>query len=460
MKKIKLLIFAFVLILKTFAQSNFSEDSIVNKFRIDTLFSNFLNENRFIKIWLPSEYPKEKKYPVFFVLDEDWMFEPVMLNVKQLINANVIPPSIVVGVHSNNRSKDLRLGVDGSFTESSFLFYKFINEELFTYLGKTITQTAFPILIGHSDGAVFAQKILVQPNQKFRAILCLSPQLAEGQFEEIKHFVESKFDNTYFHFIASGLKDGGRRLKSTMKLDSLFQTIKNPSVKLETKIYKIDHFAVGLVALTDGISFVFNDFIEENDWNNSYLDSLRTLNVNPVDYIKDYQAKINKIYNIDVKPRKEGVLSVANVLVKNKKQLQEYFDYETLLYGKDKYYNTSIAQNLERLNEFEEALKYWKLNLMDSTAANDLFFYYSRPIELIANRMYNPKKAIEFAEEWQKKKPKFYLQFNYAIAKICATKNIELNKGKVAIKYCVDNYKTNGTFTLANAKDLELKLAK
>ena len=70
-----------------------------------------------------------------------------------LSNANIIPSSIVVGIHSNNRSNDLRLDMDGGFTEYSNKFYHYITSELRDYLTKTVTSPSFSILIGHSDGA-------------------------------------------------------------------------------------------------------------------------------------------------------------------------------------------------------------------------------------------------------------------------------------------------------------------
>ncbi len=158
MKKLFFLTAGLFLISNCFGQSKFNVDSISYKFRCDTIFSDALKEKRIVKTWLPADYLKEKTYPVFFVLDEDWMFEPSMLQVKQFIDSKIIPPSIVVGIHSANRSKDLRLGIDGNFTENSAAFYTFLNTELFSYLSKTITKPAFPILIGHSDAAVFLRK--------------------------------------------------------------------------------------------------------------------------------------------------------------------------------------------------------------------------------------------------------------------------------------------------------------
>lgn len=445
---------------KGYSQTNFSVDSISYKYRIDTIYSDTLKEQRVIKIYLPNNFKKENKYPVFFVLDEDWMFEPTVTNVKQLFEANIIPSSIVVGIHSSNRSKDLRLGADGNFTDNSKKFYYFISSEIENYLTKYLTKPAFSILIGHSDGAVFSEKVLTHSNQPFNSIISLSVQLADGQLNEIKSFTQQNLSKQTYHYIAGGTKDATYRLQSAMKLDSLFKTVNNQNLKLKAAIYNADHFAVAARALSDGISFTFNDYIQENDFNEPLLDSLRKSKVNPLKYVVASIKKINEIYNLETLPREEGLLSVGGAILTNKDELAELLNYQTSLYGRDKFYNASYAQRCEYIKEYDEALKYWKLNLNDTASFSGAYFYYRRPIELLAYKMNKGEEAIKFAEEWMSKKPEYSLFFNYTIAKVSADKGLVKKKGKKAIKYCLDNYKTNGSFKMEDVKILSDKLNK
>ena len=442
-----------------YSQTNFSVDSISYKYRIDSIYSDSLKEQRVIKIYLPNDYKKENKYPVFFALDENWMFEPTVTNVKQLYEAHIIPNSIVVGIHSNNRSKDLRLGADGDFTESSKKFYYFISLEIEKYLTNYLTKPAFSILIGHSDGAVFSQKVLTTTNQPFKSIISLSPQLANGQLNEINNLFTKNTNIPIYHFVGGGTKDATYRLKSAKVLDSLFRKIQNQNLKVQ--IYNADHFAIAFRGLNDGISFTFKDFIQENDSNEPLLDSLRKSKTNPLNFIKTALFKINKTYNIETLPRKEGLLSVGAAIISNKNELTELTDYSVSLYGKDQNFNSFYAQDLERLNEYEEALKFWKINLKnDSASFSGAYFYYRRPLELLAYKMNRPSEAINLAEQWVKEKPEYLLYFNYTIAKICAEKQVEKSKGKTAIKYCIDNYKSNGSFKIEDAKLISEKLNK
>ncbi len=459
MTKSILLIFLICISAAAFSQKKASYDTISYPYRIDSVYSNALKETRFIKIFLPDSFKEDKKYPVFFVLDENWMFEPTIVYLKQLVAANIVPPSIVVGVHSSNRSKDLRLDLNGDFTESSKAFYKYVTSDLIDYISKNVSKPAFPILIGHSDAAVFSEKVLTQPNQPFRAILSLSVQLAPGQFNEIKTFSSQHFSNSRYHFIASGTKDATHRLQSALKLDSLFKTVNNPDLHLKAKIYNTDHFGVAIRSLIDGISFVFQDYQQPNDWNEAYLDSLRQLNANPVDVIKNYLTKVDSIYHIDARPTEDGLLSVGFAILKNKKQVEDYWDYVTKLKGRDQNFNAAVAQSFELIKDYTDALKYWELNLTDSNSFSGAFFYYNRPLELLAYKMNKPLEALKFADKWKLKKPEYTLDFNYAIAKICAEKNIEKSKGRKAIQYCIDHYKDNRFFTIDEARLIAKKLS-
>ncbi|MFT3677750.1 MAG: alpha/beta hydrolase-fold protein [Chitinophagaceae bacterium] len=454
MNKLFLSVILILLITTAHSQLRSSAAAISYNYRVDTLYSDTLKETRFIKVSLPDEFAREKTYPVFITLDESWMFEPVMVTVKQLTEAKVIPPSIVIGIHSNNRSKDLRMGSDGNFTSSSRAFYHYLNNELFAYLSKNITTPAFPVLIGHSDGAVFSQKAMAQQGQRFRAVLALSPQLEKGQLQEIKAFTERVFPDYRYHFAASGTKDASGRLKAVIIEDSLFKTVRNPNLHLKSVIYEVDHFAVANRALADGISFVFKDFLEDNDWDEVLLDSLRKANTNPIDVVKAYRQKVKRIYNLDIIPRDEGVFSTAFAILSNKKQVEDFFAYKTELLGKSKSYNTTFAQALELVKAYEEALQYWTYNLEDPDGQTGIFFYFQRPLNLLMNQLNRPKDAIEFVKKWSAKRPEFALYLNYTIARYLVDKKTEKKEAKRAIDYCIENFKANGFFKIEDAQKL------
>lgn len=212
--------------------------------------------------------------------------------------------------------------------------------------------------------------------------------------------------------------------------------------------------------MNDGIAFTFDDYAQENDFNELLIDSLKKSKTKPLAYILSFLKKINETYNIETLPKKHGLLSVASAIVTNKEDLLELINYEATLYDKDENYYAINAQRFERINEYEEALKYWKLNLSDTASFSNAFFYYRRPIELLAYKMNKGKEAIILADELGKKKPAYLIYLNLMIAKISLDKGVEKEKGQQAIKYCIDNYKPGLSFKLEDAKRISEKLNK
>jgi predicted esterase len=79
------------------------------------------------------------------------------------------------------------------------------------YLSAHISIPSFLVLTGHSDGAVFSQKVLTKPGQPFRGVISLSIQLAPGQFKEITAFTGRQFSQHVYHFVGSATRDATYR---------------------------------------------------------------------------------------------------------------------------------------------------------------------------------------------------------------------------------------------------------
>jgi predicted alpha/beta superfamily hydrolase len=438
-------------------------DSLLYRFNTDTVYSDTLHQNRIVKVYLPKDFKSEGKYPVFYVLDASWMFEPAVTEIKQLASFNIIPPSIVIGVQSSNRGNDLRISSrDGLLTETSRKFEYFLTKELPGYITANYTKPVFNILIGHSDGATFAHKILTEENQPFRAVIALSQNLFSNQLQEYIDFSKKTLPNNIYYFVSSGTRDASGRIRSGLKLDSIFARTINDKLKARHVMYDADHAGVAIRGLSEGISFVFSDYYEDNDWNDKLIDSLVKIEADPVEVINANFIRIKNIYGIEVKPTQdEGVMTLASAICRTRKQLERFMQYESEHFEKNDDYYSIMAQRYERINDFEKALEYWKLNLAGNYPHNQgFFFYYSRPIDLLVYKMDLPKDAIEFAEEWEKKQPGLVLQFNYTIAKICSEKNIEKKKGLAAIQFCLAHFEVNRLFNLEDAKAISDKLKK
>ena len=77
------------------------------KYIVDSIYSTNIEDYRTVKVYLPTDYSEKQKYPIIFTLDGEWMFEPTVSESKILMDFDVIPKSIIVGVFHKNRNEDL-----------------------------------------------------------------------------------------------------------------------------------------------------------------------------------------------------------------------------------------------------------------------------------------------------------------------------------------------------------------
>jgi hypothetical protein len=111
--------------------------SAISQVKYETIYSEKLGEDREIKIQLPRNYESnsEKRYPIFIVLDGDYLFEPVAGNVDFYSYWEDMPEAIVVGINQLETRID-----DGYFDDTNYFqsnsganFFEFIGMELLPY---------------------------------------------------------------------------------------------------------------------------------------------------------------------------------------------------------------------------------------------------------------------------------------------------------------------------------------
>src|SRR4051794_11383779 len=108
MRKISLFILSAFIILSVQGQ----KDNKIVIGKIDSVYSNILNEQRKIWIYTPdmTSGNLNQRYPVLYLLDGDGHFASVVGMIQQLsqVNGNnVYPEMIVVGIPNTDRTRDL-----------------------------------------------------------------------------------------------------------------------------------------------------------------------------------------------------------------------------------------------------------------------------------------------------------------------------------------------------------------
>ncbi|MFT4093613.1 MAG: alpha/beta hydrolase-fold protein [Niabella sp.] len=441
-------------------QAQLVNDTLKFKYIIDTSYSTALSESRKIGIYLPENYKPGDKYPVIYTLDAGWMFEPAIFEAKKLADFNVIPPCIVVGIYSPNRRSDMGWDLNtGEFSTSSNNFLTYLAKELIPKIQSQYTTSKFNILIGHSDGATFAQKAMIKHPEIFSGVIALSQNLFGEQTADLSNYIKKKFVRPHYYYVASGTRDATSRIKSGKVIDSIMKTNTTPLLNYKSTLYEADHSGIAAKGLGDGISFIFSDFFEPNDWNRSLIDSLINKNTDPVTFVLDYVANINNLYDINMKPGLYGILFIGTSIANSKPKMDAFYNrFDSILKSDGEYYSIR-AQKYERLKEYDAALEYWNAHLAAKGSSILPSFYYRRPVELLGLKMKKTKEAVLYAEKWISKIPDLKFPLSYTIAEICATNGIEKKKGLIYINYFIENYAKENTYhTLDEAEKIKKRL--
>lgn len=173
----------------------------------DTIVSSVMGETTKINIYLPDGYHPDSaaKYPVIYVLDgaldEDFFHMAGLVQFSSFSWVNYIQPSIMVGIVSSDRKRDMTYCSVESFTWPEWLnfpptnhkntgksasFMQYIETELIPYMESHYHCTGNRTLIGQSLAGLFATEVLLKKPTLFQNYIIMSPSLWWGNESLLK----------------------------------------------------------------------------------------------------------------------------------------------------------------------------------------------------------------------------------------------------------------------------------
>ena len=192
--------------------------------------SNKLGERRQIKIQLPRNYETntDKTYPLFVVLDGDYMFEAVAGNVDYYSYWEDMPEAIVVGINQvDSREDDTYYSEQNSLpTDSGANFFEFITMELLPHMVGNYRLAEFKVIVGHGETANFINYFMLKPKPLFQAYINVSPFFAPDMLTYVPERLK-QFENKMFYYVATS--------------DNDLQAVKEDAKILNTSISAIDN---------------------------------------------------------------------------------------------------------------------------------------------------------------------------------------------------------------------------
>ena len=294
--------------------------------KYETIQSSKLGEERQIKVQLPRGYNsnEDKTYPLFIVLDGDYMFEAVAGNVDYYSYWEDMPDAIVVGVNQlDKRFDDCMYSAQNSLPiETGAAFFEFIGIELIPYIENTYRAGDFRVAVGHGETANFINYYLLKPKPLFQAYISVSPELAPNMIDYLPE-VLGKMESKIFYYLANTNNDASSIKRMTEVLNNDISALENDNI-----FYNFDsfegpsHYSVPTHAIPNAIEGIFKVFQPIS--RKEYKDVILELEISPVVYLEEKYQTIYDLFGLEKQILVNDFKAISAAIEKN--ELFEYYE--------------------------------------------------------------------------------------------------------------------------------------
>lgn len=165
------------------AQFNQNNETQIVIGKVDSLYSEVLQEQREIWIHVPEDFDKSKRYPVIYLLDasEHFFF---FTGMQKHLTPFKIPESIVVGIINTDRTRDFtptnvpfQRGHKSETSGGAHNFIQFIDTELRPFIDNAFPTENNNTIVGHSTGGLFVIYSYLFHENSFDNYLAIDPSL-------------------------------------------------------------------------------------------------------------------------------------------------------------------------------------------------------------------------------------------------------------------------------------------
>ena len=362
-------------------QSNTSTEKVINQISIASkhvINSSYLKENRDILISLPDGYEKtDATYPLLILTDGKQNLKHAIGSIELLTRTGSIPPIIVVGIVSTNRTRDFSPTYSqtspGSGNGPNYL--SFIEHEVIPFVEKNYRAHHFRVLEGHSLGGLFAAYALMEKPDLFDAHLIMSPSFWWNKEEFIlksgDFFRNNESLNKAIYFSIGKDESSskwGMRKELTNFVDSL-KVNKPKNTRYKHQEFENEgHMSSPLLGTYYGLKWIFSDLIFTDEQAKNYTDAL----------FLDHEEKMMAKYGSAAKQSAENYVQLSSYLSRQKnyksaitvlKRSIEAYDFDIFL----KY---NLAKAYENDNNILKAIETYKAAIATSIKHN--FAYEER----------------------------------------------------------------------------------
>jgi predicted alpha/beta superfamily hydrolase len=334
------------------------------------LKSEILQEDRPIIISLPLGYKdNDANYPVLYLLDGLGNIKHQVGTVELLTDSGIIPPMIIVGIESLDRSRDLtpsNAGEDvyGGVGTSGIpqsgggpKFLQFIEDELIPYIESNFRTHPYRLLEGHSFGGLFCTYTLMEKPDIFDAFIIQAPALwwnKEEMTAKAKTFFKSNSNLDKAIYFGIGGGDGWGMKQELKRYVQIIE--ENPPQNLRWKHEEVgdeDHDTSRLLLNYYGLKYVFSDLIAPKELINDYSNAA---------FLKGEHELMNK-YGQQARRPVSNYVDIALKLLKEENDLGAIVVFNRAVKAYPKYIGlmTNLARLYEKTMQDNKAIDTYKL---------------------------------------------------------------------------------------------------
>ena len=287
-----------------------------------TVESKILRQKRDIKIQLPRNYNSnsEKTYPVIYVLDGDYLFEPVAGNVDYFSYWEDMPEAIVVGINQIGAREG-----DTSYDQSNYFpvdggadFFEFLGMELMPLIDEQYRTARFSIAIGHDITANFINYYLFKENPLFKGYINLSPDYAPEMHDRIFNALEFS-EQKLWYYTATGSQDIEKLHSDITTFNNQMKELSNELVHYYYNDFKgQNHYNLVGKAIPSALEKMFAIYrpITQYDYQQLIEDEETT---EYFQYLEDKYEQIEELYELEINVRTNDILAISNAIIAKEK---------------------------------------------------------------------------------------------------------------------------------------------
>ncbi len=337
------------------------------KSEIKQFESSELGVSRTLKIYIPKSYKKdtERVYPLTIILDSEFLFDVYVANAKLFANKDKAPEQIIVGIIQNQnkeRYEDCEYDKLTSMpTAKSTKFYKFIRNEILTYMDNNYRISPFKTIVGNTLTANFINYFLTEKTPTFTAYVNLNPSYAL----DINTMLHSKIpiiDDAIYYYIISGNYNSVKKQESITNVDALLKTSQNElfnyrfdDIENSTKTASIGQ------GIASSLAFIFDQYsaISKEEYKS------KVANLSPpeaIEYLEKKYVEIEYLFGANIKIRERDIYAIEGIILDKEDgdYLKEFGKMINRLYPNSPLGDYYIGRYHETGFEYKKALKYYK----------------------------------------------------------------------------------------------------